>query len=81
MTKLYGYLLGLLGLLGSVIAVYAKGRQDGKAKEEVKQLNLDLTAEKVKSETLETVVEVRDDIGALPDSGVEQRLRDKYQRD
>lgn len=81
MTKLYGYILALLGAIASLVAVYAKGRQAGKATEKTKTLEQQVTTEKAKNETLETVIEVRDDIGRLDSDSVEQRLRDKYQRD
>lgn len=81
MNRVRAFLLGLLGVFASVLAVYAKGRQAGKKAEEAKALKKDVAAEKAKNETLEDVVEVRDDIGRLSDDSVEQRLRDKYQRD
>jgi len=75
------YLLAIVSIFGVLAAAFTKGRQSGKATEETKSLEKDLQAEQKKSETLETVAEVRADVDALPSDDAANELRNKWSRD
>lgn len=80
-SGIYGWLVAVGAAILGALGLYVKGRSDAKKVAEAKAVKKDLEAEKAKSETLETVNEVRSDISGLSDADAERRLRDKYTRD
>jgi uncharacterized membrane-anchored protein YhcB (DUF1043 family) len=74
------WIIGVLILLAGVAAVYFKGRTAGKAVEQKKATERDLTEAKQHAETIRETVDVQAEVSRLPDSDVRQRLR-KFTRD
>jgi hypothetical protein len=79
-SRFYGYILGALAALGAFLAIYLKGRSAGKAVEQKKATQRDLTEAKEHAETIRETVDVESKIIRLPVGDVRERLR-KYTRD
>jgi alkylation response protein AidB-like acyl-CoA dehydrogenase len=75
------WLIALATALLALAAFYLKGRAAGKAVEQKKATQRDLTEAKAHAETIRETSDVEAKIIRLPDSAVRQRLRDKWQRD
>lgn len=79
--RFYGWILGALGLLAALATVYRKGITAGKAVEQKKATERDLTEAKQHAETIRETSNAQAEVSRLPDSDVRQRLRDKWTRD
>jgi hypothetical protein len=75
------WIIGALGLLAAVAAVYLKGRSAGKKVEQAKEAQEDLAAERARGETIQEANDVHAEVGRLPADAVRERLRNEWQRD
>jgi uncharacterized membrane-anchored protein YhcB (DUF1043 family) len=78
--SLYGWIAAALGLLGALVTAYLKGHSAGKAVEQKKATERDLTEAKQHAETIRETVDVQAEISRVPDSYLDERLR-KWTRD
>ena len=72
------WILGAVGLLVAVAAVYLKGRSAGKQVEQRKELQEDLAAERARSETIQEASDARNEVGSLPADDVRKRLSERW---
>lgn len=79
--RLSSWIVGALGLLAAIAAVYLKGRAAGKQVEQRKVTERHLVEERAKAATVQEVHDVQTDVSLLPTADVRQRLQDKWTRD
>jgi uncharacterized membrane-anchored protein YhcB (DUF1043 family) len=79
-SRFYGWVITALGVIAALAAVYFKGRSAGKAVEQTKSVQRDLTEAKQHAETIRETVDVQAEVSRLPDSDVRERLR-QFTRD
>lgn len=80
-SRFYGYILAAVGAIAAFAAVYFKGRSAGKAVEQKKAVQRDLTEAKQHAETIRETSDVEAKIIRLPDADVRERLRQRWTRD
>ena len=80
-TRFSGWIIAALGAIAAFAAIYFKGRSAGKAVEQKKAVERDLTEAKQHAETIRETADVESKIIRLPDADVRERLRNKWQRD
>jgi stringent starvation protein B len=79
-ARFYRWIVGAAVALLTVAAIYSKGRSAGKAIEQQKATQRDLTEAKEHAATIRETSEVQAEVARLPDSDVRERLR-KFTRD
>jgi hypothetical protein len=79
-ARFYGWILGAVAVLAAIAGVYFKGRSAGKAVEQKKATQRDLTEAKEHAEVIRETVDVESNIIRLPDPAVRERLR-RFTRD
>jgi hypothetical protein len=79
--RFYGWILGALAALATLIGIYLKGRSAGKQVEQKKATQRDLTEAKEHAETIRETVDVESKVVRMPTGDVRERLRSKWQRD
>lgn len=75
-----GWILGALGALAAVAAIYFKGRSAGRKVEQEKVSKRDIAEAKQHAETIREVSNAQSNVVRLPDGAVRQQLRDKWTR-
>lgn len=80
-SRFYGWIIGALGLIAALAAVYFRGRSAGKAVEQKKATQRDLEDAQQHAETIRETIDVETEISRLPDSDVRKRLSDSWARD
>ena len=80
-SRFYGWILGALGVLAAVAAVYLRGRSRGKQVEQSKATEKALAAERAKAQTIQEASDAQIEVARLPADAVRERLRDKWTRD
>lgn len=80
-SKVWGWIVGVAGLLAAGLSLYLKGRSAGKQAEKGKAVEARLEAEIERSKTVEQAVKVENSVGSLPASDVTKRLQDRWSRD
>lgn len=80
-ARFSGWVIGALGIIAAVAAVYLRGRSVGKNVEQAKAVQENLAEERARSETIREANDAQTEIARLPADAVHQRLRDKWQRD
>jgi hypothetical protein len=78
--RFYAYILGAVAAIATILGIYFKGRSAGKAVEQKKATQRDLTEAKEHAETIRETADVESNIIRLPDPAVRERLR-KFTRD
>jgi len=78
--RFYGWILGAVGVIVAVAGVYFRGRAAGKAVEQKKVTQRDLTEAQKHAETIRETADVQAEVSRLPDSDVRERLQ-KWTRD
>lgn len=79
-SKFSKWIIGALGIVAAVVAVYLRGRSAGKAVEQKKATQRDLEAAQKHAETIRETIDVETEVSRLPDSDVRERLS-KWTRD
>lgn len=80
-SRFYGWVIGAGAALLMFAAIYARGRSSGKAIEQKKATQRDLTEARAHAETIREAANVQSEVTRLPADDVHQRLRDKWSRD
>jgi demethoxyubiquinone hydroxylase (CLK1/Coq7/Cat5 family) len=79
-ARFYGWILGAGAALITFAAIYARGRSTGKAIEQKKANQIELTEAHEQAETVREVSNVQAEVSRLPADAVHERLRDKWTR-
>lgn len=79
--KFYGWILGAIAVLAGVVGVYLRGRSAGKAVEQKKATERDITEAKEHAETIRETVDVESKVVRMPIGDARERLRSKWMRD
>ena len=78
--RFYGWILGAVGVIVAVAGVYFRGRSAGKAVEQKKATQRDLSEAQHHAETIRETVNVEAEVNRLPADDVRERLQ-KWTRD
>jgi uncharacterized protein YhaN len=80
-SRFSGWIVTAIAALAAIAAVYLKGRSAGKAVEQKKAVERDLVEAQHHADTILETSNVQAEVSRLPDSDVQQRLRDHWSRD
>lgn len=80
-ARFSGWLIGAGAALLMFVTIYARGRSTGKAIEQQKATQRDLTEAQEQAKTIRETTNVQTEVNRLPVSDLDQRLRDKWTRD
>ena len=78
--RFYGWVIGAVGLLAAIAAVYFKGRSTGKKIEQQKATQRDVDEAKEHAEVIRETANIDAEVSRLPASDLDDRLR-KWTRD
>lgn len=75
------WIIGTLGIIAAVAAVYLRGRSAGKSVEQKKATQRDVEEAKAHAEVIRETSKIDSDVARLPDDALRERMRKWTRKD